>query len=151
MADFVSEAFAAGPLRRPHRRADVELHGVDQTVPSYEGRIFVNNPEADETTKRSRDSGFLGSFHVFGKAGCWGEEGHCEEQPPRRKFDRRRGPTLRAKIRVTLDAEQLQQIASREEELTISVVAAVPSRDDYRQLAGEGVLRFKRLSLITYD
>lgn len=144
MPPFVSDPFPAQALRHAWTRADVELHGVDLTVTSYEGRLFVNNPEADATTERGEGSGYVGSFHVFGKEGCWGERGHCEPREERRAFDRRRDPTVRAKIRVTADAGVLRRCIEQDGELTVTVVPAVPGgeRDD--------VLRFERLSIVTY-
>ena len=40
--------------------------GVEQAGPSFEGRVFLNNPGADETTPATDDAGYAGSFHVFG-------------------------------------------------------------------------------------
>ena len=40
--------------------------GVEQAGPSFEGRVFLNNPDADESTPATDDAGYAGSFHVFG-------------------------------------------------------------------------------------
>jgi hypothetical protein len=148
VADFTSAAFPRDALLGRYKRADLELHGVDQTSPSYEGRVFLSNPEADESTERTEENGYLGAFHVFGKAGCWGEEGHCDEPPERRKFDRRRSPTRYAKVRLTLPENLREIVGKREGELTLSVVAAVPPGQ--KGETADEVLRFSRLSIITY-
>lgn len=148
MADFSSPPFAREALLGRYKRADLELHGVDHTAPSYEGRVFLNNPDADETTERTPENGYLGAFHIFGKAGCWGEEGHCDEPAERRKFDRRRNPTRYAKVRVTLPEDLPELVGRQEGELTLSVVAAVPGGQ--KAEPSEGALRFRRLSIITY-
>jgi hypothetical protein len=148
VADFTSDRFPREALLGRYKRADLELHGVDHTAPSYEGRVFLNNPEADETTERTADNGYLGAFHVFGKAGCWGEEGHCDEPAERRKFDRRRNPTRYAKVRLTLPDNLRDLVGEREGELTLSLVAAVPGGQQTE--TADAVLRVKRISIITY-
>lgn len=68
-------AFKSSPISVPadppahgFGRADIEFEGVDQAGPSFEARVFVNNPAADETTERTPESGYAGSFHVYGQA-----------------------------------------------------------------------------------
>lgn len=51
-------------------RADIAVHGIDQSGASFEGRVFLNNPEATLETPLSADQGYAGSFHVFGY-GVW--------------------------------------------------------------------------------
>jgi hypothetical protein len=48
------------------RRAELVFTGVDQASPSFEGRVFLNNPGATEDTPRTLDAGYAGSFHVYG-------------------------------------------------------------------------------------
>jgi hypothetical protein len=58
-------------------RADLIFYGVDHSGPSYEARVFLDNPKADHRTPTEPDQGYAGSFTVFGNAGCFGDEGHC--------------------------------------------------------------------------
>jgi hypothetical protein len=51
-------------------RADIEVHGIDQSGASFEGRVFLNNPEATLETPLTPQHGYAGSFHVFGY-GVW--------------------------------------------------------------------------------
>jgi hypothetical protein len=152
MATFDSAAFSPEPLLAGYRRADVELHGVDQAVPSYEGRIFLNRPEADRETPLDHDAGYLGSFFVFGKVTCWGEDDdHCAVDPSTRKFDRRRNPTRYAKVRVRTPDGLVRRLAEQAgSDLRLNVVAVIPEREDYTQYRPEDVLRFDRLSIVTY-
>ena len=150
MATFDSDSFSGAALAGGYRRADIQLHGVDQAVPSYEGRVFLNRPDADPRTELDPERGYLGSFFVFGKVHCWGEEGHCEV-PERRGFDRRRDPTRFAKVRVRIADGLLPRLVERADgELTLNVVAVIPEREDYRDFRPEDVLRFDRLSIVTY-
>jgi hypothetical protein len=147
MAAFASSGFAAAPLRGGYRRADVELHRVDLAVPSYEGRVFLSRPDADRDTPLDAEHGYLGSFFVFGKVECWGEdEEHCAE-PTTRPFDHRRPPNRYAKIRVRIPDGVLERLATRADgELTLHVVAVVTGGETP---AGD-ILRFDRLSIVTY-
>ncbi len=150
MATFDSQPIPTAGLRMGYRRADVELHGVDQAVPSYEGRVFVGNAEADEATARNEENGYLGSFFVFGKLECWGEEGHCEP-PERVAFDRRRDPTRWAKVRVRVpDGRLARVLEGAGDEAALSIVAVVPPHADYERVRPADVLRFERLSIVTY-
>jgi hypothetical protein len=56
------------------RLVDVIFEGIDQSGPSYEVRVFLNNPEATPRTPRTPDEGYIGSFHVYGY-GSWLPEG----------------------------------------------------------------------------
>jgi hypothetical protein len=47
-------------------RADLVFEGVEQGGSSFEARVFVNNPHADERTARTLDCGYAGAFHVYG-------------------------------------------------------------------------------------
>jgi hypothetical protein len=51
---------------RSDGRADFIFAGVEQAGPSFEGRVFLNNPEPDEGTALTPDWGDAGSFHVYG-------------------------------------------------------------------------------------
>ena len=48
------------------RRAELVFTGIDQAGPSFEGRVFLNNPDADESTARTPETGYAGAFHVYG-------------------------------------------------------------------------------------
>jgi hypothetical protein len=47
-------------------RADIKFAGIDQAGKSFEGRVFLNNPAADENTPTTKEQGYSGSFHVYG-------------------------------------------------------------------------------------
>ena len=52
MALAKSVKIPVGGLAREFARADIEFHELDHAGPSYEGRVFINNPGANETTER---------------------------------------------------------------------------------------------------
>lgn len=151
MATFVSEPFKADALRAAYRRADIEIHGVDQAMPSYEARVFLNNPEADVMTEQTEADGYLGSFFMFGKVECWGEEGHCDDPVERRHFDRRRNPTRYAKFAITVPEGRLHRLLGQSPgDPTLSVVVVIPNVERYQAFQPSDVLRFDRLSVVTF-
>ncbi len=77
MTRFRSRPLDLAADREEITRADLVFYGVDHAGPSYEARVFLDNPKADADTPRERDSGYAGSFAVFGHGGCFGDEGHC--------------------------------------------------------------------------
>jgi hypothetical protein len=70
-------------------RADLVFYGVDHSGISFEARVFIDNPEANAETP-VEDPSYVGSFHIFGHGGCFGEEGHCDvPRGPQDSFDLR--------------------------------------------------------------
>ena len=55
-----------GPRGLKFERADVEITGIEQAGPSFEGRVFLNNSEANLETAPTAENGYAGSFHVYG-------------------------------------------------------------------------------------
>jgi hypothetical protein len=47
-------------------RADIHFEGVEQAGPSFEARVFLNNPDADQQTPADPGRGYAGAFHVYG-------------------------------------------------------------------------------------
>jgi hypothetical protein len=87
--------FQSKPLELPAERedivrADLVFYGVDHSGPTYEARIFFDNPRANADTPLDVDRGYAGSYTVFGHGGCFGSEGHCAPQDRTSdEFDRR--------------------------------------------------------------
>ena len=75
---------------RSFSRADLIFEGVDHSTESFEARIYFNNPDATVDSGKSPETGYAGSFYVFGHHGCGGDVGHCDFKP-RSEYDPR-GP-----------------------------------------------------------
>lgn len=129
-------------------RADLEFLGVRHGGISFQVHVFIGNPDADEQTPLEHDSGYAGSFTVFGHGECFGDEGHCElPAEPRDPFDRRLAHPLTPANKTVTVSDRLRELArAGERELTVTTV----SRPAARHYEGEP-LHFDRLSLITYD
>jgi hypothetical protein len=102
-------------------RADIEFFGIDISGPSYEGRVFLNNPKADEKTVLNLENGYAGSYYIFGHGGCYGDVGHCDIKP-RRIYDSRIEHDLTPAYKSMIATEAIKKIIKITKEIVISVV-----------------------------
>lgn len=129
-------------------QADVVFYGVEHRGPSFKALVFLNKPEADVDTPLNVESGFAGSFVIFGHGGCFGDEGHCHVPPaPRDPFDSRPPHGLTPQTKMVDVTEALKHLHCTGETLTVTVLAIRPGREQ-PQLAD--VLEFGELRLLTY-
>lgn len=129
-------------------RADLELLGIRHGGTSFQGHVFLGNPDAGDDTPLDRDAGYAGTFTIFAHGECFGDAGHCDvPEGPRDPFDRRLPhPLTPASKTVTVTERLCELIRSGARQTTVTVVAR-PASLDY-----EGnPLHFDRLSLVTYD
>ena len=99
-------------------RADIVFTGVDQSGPSYEVRVFLDNPAADETTATTVENGYAGSFHVYGY-GVWPRE---HEGPDDLQTEATRPPARVTRYLVATDAVR-RAFAESGEPVSVTVVA----------------------------
>ena len=133
-------------------RADLVFYGVDHSGPSYEARVFVNNPTADAATERVLDHGYAGSFSVFGHNGCFGDAGHClPDQREHDEFDLRAPHPLRPLTMTVIATEAIRRafVEPSVSALTVTVVIVVP--DDGFPKAGGSPAHFDYVRLLTYE
>jgi hypothetical protein len=97
---------------------DLVFAGIDQAGPSFEGRVFLNNPAADESTARSPDSGYAGSFHVFG-FGTPSPPAIADAQARQQPGDAAVAPIEK---RVRADEAAVRAALARARDLTVTVV-----------------------------
>ncbi|MDQ6804528.1 MAG: hypothetical protein M3065_06085 [Actinomycetota bacterium] len=130
-------------------RADIEFEGVDHSGSSYEGRVFLNNLDADPATEPSPDNGYAGSYYVFGHGGCYGDDGHCDVVV-RSPYDPRppHGLWPIRKVVIATDAVRLAVAAGKT--LTVTVVPVVLSTTD-KVPEDETIPNFESVSVITYQ
>ncbi len=148
MRTFISPAIEnpASGKQTDYSRADIIFYGVDHSGPSFEARIYFNNPEADPETPRDDASHYAGSFTVFGHAGCAGDAGHCDvPSAPKDPFDRRPPHALTPQTKTVIVTEALRKVAGRE--LTITVVPVRPGPEGAEVV---DALKFERFSLLLY-
>jgi hypothetical protein len=61
---YTIRTFDASALRDA-QRIELVFGAVEHAGPSFEGRVFLNNPGADENTPRTVEAGYAGSYHVY--------------------------------------------------------------------------------------
>ena len=105
-------------------RADIEFYGVDLSGPSYEGRVFLNNPDANEKTPMEAGEGYVGSYHIFGHGGCFGDSGHCEVAP-RRTYDSRAQHPLTPAFKSLVATNIIKKILKSTDTITITIVPII--------------------------
>lgn len=127
---------------------DLVFYGVDHSGPSYQARIFLNNPDAGLDTPLDAESGYAGAFTVFGHAGCYGSQGHCDPaQRETDEFDRRPQHPLTPQTKtVTIDPGAWRPLQGAS--VTVTVVAVDVSGTEP---AESDALSFDRVRLLSYD
>ena len=147
---YTSPEFDLALLDEAFDRADIVFHGVDHAGPSYEARVYLNNPKATEDTPLEPDAGYAGSFHIFGHGGCLGDPGHCDvHEDARDPYDMRfPHPLTPAKKHVTVTST-LREIAKTAKTVTVTgvpVVTAINELCDH-----EDVFRCEDMHFNTYN
>lgn len=154
MAEFVANPLTVALTApgEPYYRADLEFHGVDHSKASFEGRLFINNPDAGPDTPTDDDS-YAGSFWIFGHGGCAGDEGHCEPVPERRAFDFRPEHQLTAVSKRVMITGKLQALIQPAQDFTVRIVPYV--RPELAELLPANlvtdILQLDRVDLLTYQ
>jgi tyrosinase len=148
MDRFVSPPIEVpGSERTDFSRADLIFDSVDHSGDSFTAHVFLNNPEADETTPHDEANGYAGWFAIFGHGGCAGDVGHCD--PPFDQTDpddQRLLHPLTPHTKVVLITAALRRVTGPE--VTVTVVAVVPGEDAPQRA---DVLKFESLELAIYD
>lgn len=144
-----SDPISTEGLDSEYSRADIEFHGVDHSGASYEGRVYLNNPEAGEDTGTDPESGYAGAFYVFGHGSCLGDIGHCDVNR-RREGDPRGEHPLKPLDKLVVATKAVKRAQAQGGDVTVTVVPVVepvileepPSYDD--------VLKYERVRIVTY-
>jgi hypothetical protein len=108
------------PVRsfRDSRRAEFVFRGIEQAGPSFEARVFLDRPDADETTPTTPAAGYAGSFHVYG---------YGEHPPPALSEAKARqkphgAPVAPIEKRLRADPAVVRTALERSDALTVTVV-----------------------------
>src|SRR3954447_11522313 len=140
----------AGPTDSGYWRVDLILDDVDHSGPSYEGRVYLNNPQAREGTGRDLEAGYAGSFYVFGHAGCFGDRGHCDvPTEPRDPYDLRPLHHLVPNTKILTVTGALERLGGGD--VTVTIVPIVRTHAKLPVADGGDVLRFSSLRLVSYE
>jgi hypothetical protein len=148
MKRFRSQPLDVAADREDITRADLVFYGVDHSGPSYEARIFLDNPRADADTPRDVERGYAGSFTVFGHGGCYGDAGHCApDDRTSDKFDLRPPHPLTPHTRTVTVTDALKRTTG--EQVTVHVVAV--ARETKETAATSDIAPCERVRLLAYQ
>lgn len=146
--------FELGHLqRRDFNRADLVFEGVDHAGPSYEARVFLNNPGANVDTPRTLEHGYAGSFYIFGHGNCFGDVGHCDVDERGKAPHDLRLPHPLTPVRMTVKVtDALKYILQRDGELEhVTVVPVAYGHAATSETDPDGFLKYDKMQLFTYD
>jgi hypothetical protein len=105
-------------------RVDIEFHGVDHSGPSYEGRVFLNKPNANKNTPLDYKNNYAGSYNIFGHGGCFGDIGHCDIKP-RRAYDSRAAHPLTPALKTIVVTNLIKKILKSKQTITVTIVPII--------------------------
>ena len=140
-------------LERDFYRADLRLLGVDIKVPTYEGRVFINNTRANLDTPTDLEHGYVGSYGIFGHPACLGDEGHCDVHTQRLKFDVVPYRLVPEDISITV-TDKLKSLARQTSDFTVTICPVVCPPIEERGMEKvdlENVVRINKVSIELYD
>jgi hypothetical protein len=147
MKTFTSKSLEVPEIPDVVSRADLIFYDVDHSGPSYEARVFVDNSNVDARTPLDPEHGYVGSFTIFGHAGCFGDEGHC--LPDSRSvdaFDRRAPHPLTPFTRSMEVTEAVKETRRRRVRVTVLPVISEVAGATVPDIAPVG-----RVRLVTYQ
>lgn len=143
-----SVTISAPALKGDYKRADIEFHGVDHSGASFEARVFLNDPGANEHTPTTLDTGYAGAFHIFGHGGCYGDAGHCKITGEPRAYDPRPSHPLAPTQKKVIATEALRHASAQGPDMTITIVPVITSLTEKCDL--DDVLKFDHINIVTY-
>ena len=130
-------------LEVPFHRADIVIRNMDGSGISYEGKVFLNNPNANQETVLSLENGYVGSYHIFGYGALFPGDIHKE----RSRYDHRpsQSPLIEYKRIVVTDA--LRVLGQNTNAFVITIVPVLPGHES-DVLEGD-IIKFEKIGIIT--
>lgn len=144
---LTSSLIPTAALDAEFMRGDIEFHGLDHAGATYEGRVFLNCPHADQKTVRTVPE-YAGSYFVFGHGGCLGDPGHCNAQP-RRFYDPRSEHPLTPTLKVVIATDALRRARASADSIAVTVVPILLSTN---AAVGEPdeLVHYEQVRIVTY-
>ena len=143
--------FDTKKLEREYYRADIEIHGVDHSGQTYEGRVFLNNPKANQKTLKNERNNYAGSYYIFGHGGCYGDVGHCDYEPEKRLYDLRLGSDIRPQYKRIIVTDLLKKLGRKTNQFTITIVPVLFAESQKKSIPKKDIIKFDKIGIITYD
>ena len=130
--------------------AVIEFYGIDTSGPSYEGRVFLNNPDADENASLNEANGYVGSYHIFGHDGCWGDQEHCEP-PSRDVYDSRLHTSLTPAYKYVDATNAIKKVIKSRSKPKYTVTIVPRIAGDQRMSDAKDVVHIDRIRINCYE
>jgi hypothetical protein len=140
-------------LENDFYRADLIFHGLDHSGASYEGRVFINNPNASSVTPDNTEEGYVGSFFVFGHGGCLGSESHCDVNRPITRFNLIPNPLVKERVSLII-TDRLKELSKGATEFTVTIVPRLAKgarRVCQKDADLENVISISKITIEIYD
>jgi len=133
-------------------RVDLEFLGLEHAGPSYEGRIFINNLEADQNSPTTKESGYVGSYYVFGHGGCFGGSGHCSIDETERPYDYRSTHPLTPIYKRIEITEFVKSVTDDNYAFTVTIVPVITNglEDWFVHIDLDNIIKCEKILLKTY-
>lgn len=145
---FVSKPLKLDIKKRKNvSRIDIEFWGVDHSGPSYEGRVFINNPKADISTKMVPENGYVGSYYVFGHGQCFGDVGHCDVMENSDPLSPSHPLTPLFKVLTVTD--MIKKVGQKTDQYVITIVPNIASGTMFENL--DRVVKLAQIQIVPYD
>jgi hypothetical protein len=141
---FTTDPIELPPADRPFTRADLLFYGIDHSGPSFEALVFMDARGVGKGA-RTEHNAYVGSFHIFGHGGCFGDVGHCDIPSHDDPFDLRPAHQLEPRLRIVSVTDAVKALLLREVEAAKVTVAARAVGS-----ASNDVLAFSKVRLATY-
>ena len=109
-------------LENPFYRADLEFHGVDHSLNHMKVEYLLITLMPIKTTAKTSANGYVGSFHIFGHGGCYGDVGHCEIRKEKRPFDQRPPHQLTPLYKRLIVTDDLRRLGKNTDKFIVSIV-----------------------------
>jgi hypothetical protein len=141
---FTSKPIELPPADRPFQRSDLIFYGLDHSGPSFATHVFLDPRGVGASAGRDHKA-YVGSFHVLGHGGCFGDVGHCDVPGERDPFDLRPPHALEPAIRIVNVTDSLRALLDRGVEAAkVTAIASTRGRETNE------VLSFDTVRLATY-
>lgn len=128
-------------------RADVEFHGLDHSGATYEGRVYLNRPDANDLTPRQLPE-YAGSYFIFGHGGCLGDPGHCDAKA-RRFYDPRPDHPLTPTVKIVIATAALRRAKESAEHIIVTVVPILLSTN-VTVGTPDDLVDYEQVRIVTY-
>jgi hypothetical protein len=148
LVPFISKPLKIDIQKRKNiSRIDLEFWGVDHSGPSYEGRVFINNPKADISTRMIPENRYVGSYYVFGHGECFGDIGHCDVMENTDPLSPSHPLTPLFKVLTVTD--KIKKIGQKTDQFVITIVPNIASGSMFENK--DKVVRLAKIQIVPYD